>query len=413
MATLFVRAVIQEPVGSLITTDTLPVSFHWQLLNGDVVQAGKSTPEEFSILGEKYTHWPDSPADIVGIIPGDEVLLLGCEVPGRTAATIKKALPFVLEEFVAGEIESLHIAHGKIKPGQPVQNALISKQRLMQWQACFSGIGVRPGVIVSESQLLTTDTKACTLVFIDSEVLIVTEDESASVARSELIGFLLNMDLEKVICVEGQLTDIEVSQLDAGLKVENVKQHHFDYLLSRFEKSAQINLLQGEFKVVASSSEPTKAVAGIAGMLCIWFVVAIVSFAVEGYWAESRADMLEEQTSSLYAEYFPEDSVPVTTGQLSRRLKAKLGTASDTEDNPQGFVDLLSRVSAGFTGADKIQSLRFSRRRMQLTFEILLPGFNELDPLKERSAEQGVIINVTNADNDGTSVRARLSAEYQ
>jgi hypothetical protein len=50
---------------------------------------------------------------------------------------------------------------------------------------------------------------------------------------------------------------------------------------------------------------------------------------------------------------------------------------------------------------------------MQLTFEILLPGFNELDPLKERSAEQGVIINVTNADNDGTSVRARLSAEYQ
>ena len=99
-----------------------------------------------------------------------------------------------------------------------------------------------------------------------------------------LLVFLLNMEVEKVICVEGQLTDIEVSQLDTGLKVENVKQHHFDYLLSRFEKSAQINLLQGEFKVVASSSEPTKAVAGIAGMLCIWFVVAIVCFAVEGYW---------------------------------------------------------------------------------------------------------------------------------
>ena len=126
---------------------------------------GKVRQRNFLYLAKNIHIGLIRPADIVGIIPGDEVLLLGCEVPGRTAATIKKALPFVLEEFVAGEIESLHIAHGKIKPGQPVQNALISKQRLMQWQACFSGIGVRPGVIVSESQLLTTDTKACTLVF--------------------------------------------------------------------------------------------------------------------------------------------------------------------------------------------------------------------------------------------------------
>jgi type II secretory pathway component PulL len=89
-----------------------------------------------------------------------------------------------------------------------------------------------------------------------------------------------------------------------------------------------------------------------------------------------------------------------------------LGTQPGLDTNPQGFVDLLSRVSGSVTGTNKIQSLRFNHQRMELTFEVLLPGFNELDPLKERSASQGVLLKVTNADNDGSSIRARLSAEY-
>lgn len=413
MPKLFVRVEVPESNGQLVATDEYSPLLHWRLVGDSSVEAGTSSLQEFPSLKNDHANWPESAEHIVAIIPGDEVLLLGCKVPGRTAGTVKKALPYALEEFVAGDIEELHIAHEKIRPGQSVKCALISKQRLSQWQDYFSRAEIYPGNVISEAQLLTAETNACTLVFNADEVMLATNDESASVARSEVLGLLSNMTLAKVVCVGGELTDIEISQLDASLVVENDQREGFEYLVSRFNAANLINLLQGEYKVAPSANAPGRAIAGIFGLLGIWLIVAMVSFAVQGYWAEMKADELSMDASSLYKEYFPSDSVPVSHGQLTRRLKAKLGSQAIGGGNAQGFIDLLSRVAGGITGADKIQSLRFNHQRMQLTFEILLPGFNELDPLKERAAAQGVVLKVTNADNDGNGVRARLSAEYK
>ena len=413
MPKLFVRTEVQESDGQLVATDEQSPLLHWRLISDSSVEAGTSSLQEFPLLKSDHANWPESPEHIVAIIPGDEVLLLGCEVPGRTAGTVKKALPYALEEFVAGDIEDLHIAHEKIRPGQSVKCALISKQRLSQWQDYLSRAEIYPGNIISEGQLLTAEANACTLVFNDGEVMIATNDESASVARSEVLGLISNMALAKVVCVGGELTDIEISQLDASVVVENDPRSGFEYLVSRFNAANLINLLQGEYKVTSSANGPTRAVAGILRLLGVWLLVAMVSFGVEGYWAEKKADELSMDATSLYKEYFPGDSVPVSHGQLTRRLKAKLGEQVIGDENAQGFIDLLSRVAGGVTDADKIQSLRFNHQRMELTFEILLPGFNELDPLKERASTQGVLLKVTNADNDGNGVRARLSAEYK
>ena len=413
MPKLFVKAEVQKGDAQLMETDEQSILLHWRLIGDSSVEAGISSLQEFLFLKNDHVNWPESPEDLVAIIPSDEVLLLGCEVPGRTAGTVKKALPYALEEFVAGDIEDVHIAHEKIRPGQSVKCALINKQQLRQWQDCFTRANISPGNMISEGQLLTADAKACTLVFGELEVMIATNEESASVARSEVLSLISNMELEKVVCVGGKLTDIEVSQLDAGLVVENDQRDGLEYLVSRFNGPSLINLLQGEYKVTASANGRTRALFGIFGLLGLWLVVAMVSFGVEGYWAETKANELSADAASLYKEYFPNDSVPVSQGQLARRFKAKLGGQSAKAENYLSFIDLLSRVSGGITGADKIQSLRFNHQRMELTFEILLPSFNELDPLKERASTQGVLLKVTNADKDGDGVRARLSAEYQ
>ncbi len=413
MPKLFVKAEVQKGDAQLMETDEQSILLHWRLIGDSSVEAGISSLQEFLFLKNDHVNWPESPEDLVAIIPSDEVLLLGCEVPGRTAGTVKKALPYALEEFVAGDIEDVHIAHEKIRPGQSVKCALINKQRLRQWQDCFTRADISPGIMVSEGQLLTADAKTCTLVFGELEVMIATSEETASVARSEILALISNMELEKVVCVGGKLTDIEVSQLSASLVVENDQRDGFEYLVSSFDGPSVINLLQGEYKVTASANGPTGAMVGIVGLLGIWLVVAMFSFGVEGFWAKMKADELSVDATSLYKEYFPRDSAPVSQGQLARRFKAKLGGQRALDENSQGFIDLLSRVSGGITGADKIQSLRFNQQRMELTFEILLSGFNELDPLKERASTQGVSLNMTNADDDGKGVRARLSAEYQ
>lgn len=390
-----------------------PTLLHWQLQLEDSIKFGASSIEEFLQLPEQISEWPRTAAEIVCIIPADDVLVISCDVPGRSAGTILKALPFALEEFVAGDIESLHIAHHKIRPGQAVKCVLVNASRLEQWQSCFSLLAISPSAIVSESQLLSAPLQTCKLLFSGSEVLVTTADESAKVARSELMSFLSRMDLRSVVCVGEQLSDLELSQFAEDIKIENIDQNKFEYLITGYDSTKSINLLQGKFKVTSSPASPIKAFAGVGALLGLWLVIAMVSFAVEGYWAEYRSNILEASAFSKYKSYFPTDSSPVTLGQLNRRVKAKVGTRSLEGVSEQGFVDLISRVSDGLVSTQQLESLRFNNDKMELNFEVLLSGFQEIDPLKEQARANDVLLSVTDAGNEGTSVRARLTAEYQ
>ena len=64
---------------------------------------------------------------------------------------------------------------------------------------------------------------------------------------------------------------------------------------------------------------------------------------MQGGWLSYQADQLAQANRESYAELFPQDSIPITTAQLRRRLENKIKSKEPEQASkaPQ-FVQLLA-----------------------------------------------------------------------
>ena len=110
MPTLFIR--VLSPASR--DEEDLHLSSTWLILEDDGSEraAGEADLRGLSELIDPSAVWLQKPNNIVVIVPGEHVLGVSCEVPGRSIGQIRRALPFVVEEFVATEIEGMHLASG-------------------------------------------------------------------------------------------------------------------------------------------------------------------------------------------------------------------------------------------------------------------------------------------------------------
>src|SRR5262245_24730757 len=81
------------------------------------------------------------PADIVLLVPTEYCLSMRCTVPGRTLGQMRRALPYVVEEFIAGDIDAMHVVAGPLRRGGAVDGVLIARAGLRGWVRKVAGHG--------------------------------------------------------------------------------------------------------------------------------------------------------------------------------------------------------------------------------------------------------------------------------
>src|SRR5580765_6216067 len=95
-------------------------SLEWLLLDnqGALVSQGSGDPATLEQLVDVKTK--QNPDDVVLLVPTEHCLAIRCTVPGRTVGQMRRALPFVVEEYLADDIESMHMACAAIRRNTPV-----------------------------------------------------------------------------------------------------------------------------------------------------------------------------------------------------------------------------------------------------------------------------------------------------
>jgi len=377
---------------------------------------------EFPDLIAANPHWFASQADLGLILPSEEVLRLTVDVPGRTANSMKQALPFALEEYLTSDIETVHVAHGRVRPGSGVNCAIIDQQRLERYLQLFTQSNIAIGWVVSQAQLLQQG-DADVAVLLDAsereQVLVVAKNQDATVDRNMLAGVLNSLAPATVECVGGQLDDLEIGQLETTpnlMVVETPPLQHFTERFAAATKSNSsehefFNLLQGHFAVRTENTGLTVAWRRTLLAAGLWLCVATLGLLLQGYWFKHQADQRNAQNSTTYQALFPADSPPVTTTQLKRRLAGKLRTGTDS-DTSHSMVDLILRTSAILGASAQVQSLRYREKQMSLTVDALIRDFDELDAIKNRALSNAMVMDVSDATKEENLVRARLTGRY-
>ncbi len=414
MSRLFLRVLSEANL--LPDDEGYDLTVEWLIKEDDGSVRGSGTTDYrgLSDIADPNLDWLANPDNTVVYLPSQFVLMVSCQVPGRNTTQIRRALAFAAEEFVASDIELMQIAHGEIKPGTAVLCNIISHSVMENWLACFKSLQVNPGLFVSESAVLPNGPGVASVLFENDTALVASSNQAAVVDRSNLTFALNTLELSEIYAINGELSEIERGQLDTNPTVENVDLSPagvLDYLADQLSSANYINLLQERYRPVRPKSKSTGRWQNVGGLAALWLLIALVGLIAQGWWSNSQADRLEAQSFAFYESAFPNESQPSSLEQLRRRMRAKLGQNSN-DDSGSAFVGLTAQFANIIDRNSQVDSLSYTDQKRELTIEVMLESYAELDVIKDKLARNGVAVEVVSAEQVDAGARSRLRVRY-
>ncbi len=405
MPKLFIR--LLSPAAA--TEEGYRVSSAWMIQEDDgrTRARGETDFRGLSELIDPGTDWIQNPANIIVTVPGEHVLTLSCEVPGRSIGQMRRALPFVVEEFVTTDIESMHLASAELRRGAPARVSLVERGLLEGWLACLAALQIRPGYLFSEAELLPVAAGQASVLLDEDRVLVRTPDQAAAVDRDNLALAVDALGADRLLVAFGRLTDLERGELSQDLTVDteqtSAAETVLEFVAEQWRDAGAVNLLQGDYRPRQQSNPLWLQWRPAAALAAVWVAVALLAMTAEAWYASYRADALEASGEALYRDIFPAER-RVTNPR--RQLQAKLGERPD--DGGIGFIALLGPLADAMTPDTRIQNLNYTEERGELAVDLLIGGFDGLDRLKEELAGEGVTVDITSAEQTDNGVRGRV-----
>ena len=88
---------------------------------------------------------------VIVLVPAEDVLLTSVNIPVRSAAKIRTALPFALEENLADDVEDLHFAIGERQENNQLPVAVVSRDKMSRWLDRLNEAGIEPVMLAAEN----------------------------------------------------------------------------------------------------------------------------------------------------------------------------------------------------------------------------------------------------------------------
>ena len=410
------RLVLRLKGAAQETEDGFDVAVEWLL--GDARDAGAN--EGVGSLAElgRVAPWAEDPSEVVVFAPVECLLCLSRTVPGRTTAQIARALPFAVEEFVTQDIETMHLAHGPIRRGEPVSCVLVDRTLLAGWLAALESNGLKPSFLGADAGVLSDDDHTVVL-FDGDDALVRTSDHMTRIEPGLLPDALAAAQVPEDPANAGEPPRIDViggtaaqTQALRGAFPDAIAEQPLDlsvlrFLAERLEvgEPRAVNILQGPFAPPRHRNRMSPRWRGVAALAAVWFVVFVGMRFAEGLWAERRAEALRADAATLYRDLYPDAATPRNAYADMRR---RIGRAEAPTVEFESLLGTLALAIDEAVDGVELQSLSFSDDRGELTSELLLREYADLDRLRSDLEERGLVVHIGSAEERDGVVRARL-----
>lgn len=408
MARLFLR--LTGPAYE--TDDGLDAPCQWLLRQdaGDVVAEGSKNLIDLGTAPP----WGDDVPEVIALVPVERVLSLSRSVPGRTVSQIARALPFAVEEFVTQDIETMHLAHGPITRGQPVSCVLADRRLVADWLGAIGSIGLAPAFMTPDAGLLP-DRHGLAVLFEGDDALLRTPEHLTRIDHRALPETLAAVAADAPTDGSAQLeviggtparTDALRHVFPGGVHARPLDGSVLRFLASHYQAPRSVNMLQGAFAPPRRRGGTALRWRAVAALAALWLFVFTGMRFGEGLWADHRADALRSDAAALFRELYPDARPPRNAYTEMRRRVGQPDRPSAAE-----FELLLGALAQAIDTAVEgieLQSLSYSASRRELTTELSLREYADLDRLRLQLEERGVVVHIGSAEEQDGIVRARL-----
>lgn len=350
---------------------------------------------------------------VVVLVPSADVRLATVQVPARQPAKVLQAAPFVLEEQLAEDVDTLHFALGTRHTDNRWPLAVISRVRMQVWLALLAECGLHADAMLPDLLALQVpDETHCTALVDGDQVLVRSDRGSGFVCQLDDLPFCLELadpDRKKTVSiVVPRDAAIDVSTLGWPVEPRHGFAHPLEALLQQLRSDDAINLLQGSFSQKRNRLRwfaPWKAAAILAGVA---IALGLLVHGVEVVRLKHTLDAQDAENISRYQQVFPNETRIVDlSAQLDQQLAALQGGGNGGQF--MAMLDVLSQALAAVPGL-KIKTLQF--RDGALFAGLTATNLELLDRLKTWfGSSRGAQFSVDSANSgaDGVQIRVKLS----
>lgn len=356
---------------------------------------------------------------VIVLVPGVDVLFTSAIVPSRNRQRIMSAIPYMLEEQLANDVDELHFAIGRRDAEGRVSTAVVDRGRMDDWLNRLHEVGIEPDMVVAESLLVPLEPEGWTLLKDHAVTLVRTGRQSAFSLDTANLGTLLPMVMAEhqdhipvsirwIECnTDTTTTPVDISQFGVAVNAEAYEKTALEFFAEHFSEADMINLLQGAYsrrEQLGKLWRPWRPAAAMLGML----ILLHGGLTIGDYLSlRKERQMLAAHIEKIYLDTFPDARRVVDArAQMEDRLQSLRGGTTRVAG---GFLDLLASSGPALGQTDGLELQRVSYRDGQLDLAIVIRDLQSLDRLKQRLSEQsGYNVEIQSATARGNSVEARL-----
>jgi general secretion pathway protein L len=387
-------------------------AFEWLLLDdasGIVRFRGAGDMEQFAEMTRGLS-WNGATRLV---LPADEILLTSAKIPSKRQRQILQAVPFMVEDMLAVDVESCHFAVGDRGSNAEVSVAVIDRERFSALLDEFEEVGVPITSVTIDVLHVQKDGGVHALVDTTRAMLrtgpsagLGVDLESLPVAVNLLPpGTNLTVHLHPADrqVIEMQLAQIE-ADFDGLVEVVDLEYEPFEFLCRSFDRNA-LDLLQGEFRREEEKRNTSGGWRSVAILAACAVGLHVMLMIGQGIYLDVKAKQYEREASALYAEIFPGDT---NVRDMRRRWQAHLGTTGGA--GAGSFFELFGETAKYIPGSRlTLENVNYNESRGDLILQLVAPGSDQFVSFAKTLNKSGLQAEVgTISQDEGGQARGSI-----
>lgn len=351
---------------------------------------------------------------IVLLCPTSEVRLAAVDVPAKQPAKVLQAAPYLLEDQLAEDVDTLHFAIAPRQADGQYPVAVVAKARMNQWLAPLQAHGLQASAIYPDVLALpwNPEEPRWSAVAEPEQITARTGAYSGFCAAPEDLSLYLELlDSERAqplrLLLPGDAAQ-DFTRLDWPLELLPGYRSALEALVRNLNPAIAINLLQGEYSPKRDYERlwmPWRLPAALAAALTL---VSCVNFGIETWQLRHETEALQQANIDQFRQLFPaEQRIVNLEVQLDQQM-ANLNSAG----NAGGLFFLLQTLADALADNSGLQVTAMQFRNGELFLSMTGKELRVLESFREWFSQRSdIVLTVESADSGskGVSIRARLS----
>ncbi len=391
-------------------TSSLPALNHWQSLTLAEIAEQAATDKGLTHL----------------LLGGSCASFCQVSINPKQRKHIDQVLPFLLEEQLASDIETLHLAKADSDNKDSLNCLAIERNLLQALLQQLWDFDIHPVSASIDSLCLPCDSNGLTVITTAKQALVRSANNALTIERDNLTAALNGLQAAdqpqqwQWLCeADNQASDgplrlaLEALSIEHDIQLSQQQGQLTDIIAQAYQsgQNPPVDLLQGDFK--ASQPKSTHSLKWKA-----WALAASLLFALQltynlgsGWYFDHQAQSLYQQSEDLYRQYFPQDKRIVNLrAQVNNHLRQGNQSAQGNQ-----FLELLGKLGKSWQQPQfktmPIQQIRYDNSKQQMTIELNAKAMADINNFQQQLSQQNLSARLLSANESDEGIRGRLQLQ--